>query len=47
MYLTFRLFGWKPSDYFGMDDGEKTVVRAFLMQYQEEHEKEIEGLKNA
>lgn len=48
MYILFREFNWKPSDYYGMTEGEKIVTRAFLSKlYDERHEeqKELERIR--
>lgn len=44
MYILFREFHWKPSDYFNMPESEKTVVRAFLSQFSKEKKKEADEL---
>ena len=36
MYVLFREFHWKPSDYYEMSEGEKIVTRAFLSKYSDE-----------
>lgn len=45
MYILFREFHWKPMDFFGMGEGEKIVVRAFLEKYCQEKEKEAKELE--
>ena len=40
MYILFREFHWKPSDFYLMPEGEKIVVRGFLAKLLEEREKE-------
>lgn len=40
MYILFREFHWKPSDYFLLPESEKLVTRAFLSQYNKELEDE-------
>lgn len=45
MYILFRDKNWKPSDYFSLPNGEKTVVKAFLQQEAEEVLKEQQRLK--
>ncbi len=40
MYILFREFHWKPSDFYLMTEGEKIVVRGFLAKLLEEKEKE-------
>ncbi len=45
MYLLFREFHWKPSDYYDMPEGEKIVTRAFLAKFADEKEKESKELE--
>ena len=48
MYVLFREFHWKPSDYFAMPESEKIVTRAFLAKYSDEmkeEQKELEKIR--
>ena len=45
MYVLFREFHWKPSDYYEMPEGEKIVTRAFLSKFADETAKEQEKLE--
>ena len=45
MYVLFREFHWKPSEYFDMSEGEKIVTRAFLSKFADETAKEQEQLE--
>ena len=45
MYLLFRDFGWLPSQFYRMGDGEKIVVRAFLERYYEDQEKDAKKMR--
>lgn len=45
MYILFREFHWKPSDFYLLGEGEKIVVRAFLSKLVEEREKEAKELE--
>ena len=50
MYVLFREYHWKPSDYFNMTEGEKIVTRAFLSKYADEmadEQKKLEKLRRA
>jgi hypothetical protein len=40
MYILFREFHWRPSDFYLLPEGEKIVVRAFLAKLVDEKEKE-------
>lgn len=47
MYKLFRYFKWNPLKYYAMSEGEKTFVRAFLSQYEEEKLRESEEIAKA
>lgn len=47
MYILFREFRWKPSDFYNMSEGEKIVTRAMLRKLSEETKKEQEKLEKA
>lgn len=45
MYVLFREFHWRPSDYYDMSEGEKIVTRAFLSKYSDEMQAEQKRLE--
>lgn len=45
IYVLFREFHWKPSDFYFMTEGEKIVVRAMLAKYSDEVKKEQDKLE--
>lgn len=45
MYILFREFNWKPSDFYLLPEGEKIVVRAFLAKLVDERKKESKELE--
>lgn len=48
MYILFREFHWKPSDYYNMPEGEKIVTRAFLSKLSDDmakQQKELERMR--
>ena len=46
MYILFREFHWRPSDFYLLPEGEKIVIRAFLAKFLEEEEKKAKKIKN-
>ena len=47
MYVLFREFHWRPSDYYDMPEGERIVTRAFLSKYADEMAKEQKDLEKS
>ena len=46
MYILFREFHWRPSDFYLLPEGEKIVIRAFLAKFLEEEEKKAKKIEN-
>lgn len=44
-YILFAKFKWSPGDYYKKDIGERLVIRAFLSQYVDDLNEEIEDAK--
>lgn len=46
MYFLFRYKGWEPSKYYWLKQGEKKIIRAFVMQEIKEREDMAESLND-
>lgn len=47
MYNLFKVLKWNPRKYYDADDGEKTVIRAFLYQLLEEKNQENKEIEES